>query len=139
MKTPVQVWSHIPGIGHDIVTRGFVMAEFIVDGAVKLIGADRHNRPDVVLTDRMLSGSDGLALQNVRLHLSGSLTLLDHASFRVTDSEIYLAPKPQGEFLIAGNSFFQIENTRLIDPRALPHDLAIPRGRTGGYRRDANS
>ena len=47
------------------------------------------------------------------MHLSGSLTLLDRASFRVTDSEIYLAPTPQGEFLIAGNSLFQIENTRL--------------------------
>jgi len=55
MKTPVQVWSHIPGIGHDVITRGFVMAELTVDGAVTLIGADRQNLPDVVLTGRILS------------------------------------------------------------------------------------
>ena len=78
------------------------MAELTVDGA------DPLSLPDLVLTDHMLSGFDGLALRNVRTHLSGSLTLLGHASFRVTDGEIYLASTPQGKFLIAGNSTFQI-------------------------------
>ena len=84
------------------------MAELTVDGAVTLISADPQSLPDVVLTDHTLSGSDGLALRNVRTHLSGSLTLLGHASFRVTDGEIYLASTPQGKFLIAVNSTFQI-------------------------------
>ena len=54
-----------------------------------------------------------MALRNVRVHLSVSLTFLDHAAFRVTDGEIYLAPTPQSEFLIDGKSMFQIKNTRL--------------------------
>ena len=47
------------------------------------------------------------------MHLSVSLTFLDHAAFRVTNSEFYLAPTPQSEFLIDGKDMFQIENTRL--------------------------
>lgn len=113
MKAPVQVWSSIPGIGHDIVTRGSVMAEMTADGAVTLVGANRQSRPDVVLADRMLSGSDGLAFRNVRLHIAGALTLLDYSSFGIMDSEIFLAPTPDGEFLIAGNSTFRIANSRL--------------------------
>ena len=54
-----------------------------------------------------------MALRNVRVRLSVSLTFLDHAAFRVTDGEIYLAPTPQSEFLIDCKSMFQIENTRL--------------------------
>ena len=55
-----------------------------------------------------------MALRNVGVHLSVSLTFLDHAAFRVTDGEIYLAPTPQSEFLIDGKSMFQFKNTRLI-------------------------
>ena len=54
-----------------------------------------------------------MALRNIGVHLSVSLTFLDHAAFRVTDGEIYPAPNPQSEFLIDGKSMFQIENTRL--------------------------